>query len=165
MQDSWAGWREPSRLFWLQCYISLTMSFRSVYRDAPDYVAAPLALLASSVVGLILAGLGAAAFAFLRGKIRHTDDLDNTIVAFFFVAPGIAILGFVSCFSVFMNCHRPISWRVPTFTFALGVTLIWVWGRDWLGVAPFIPGTVAWLGLCWFSSRKVNTRNEHVLQA
>jgi O-antigen/teichoic acid export membrane protein len=138
------------------------MSIRSVYRNAPDYVAAPLALLASCLVGLILAALGAATFAFLLGKLHHTDDLDNAIFAFFFVAPGIAILGFVSCFAVLMNWHRPISWRVPTFAFALGITLVWAWGHDWLGVAPFIPGTVAWLGMCWVSNGKVNTRNEHV---
>jgi O-antigen/teichoic acid export membrane protein len=141
------------------------MSIRSVYRNAPDYVAAPLAVLASGLAALILAALGAAAFAFLVGELHHTDDLENAIVAFFFVAPGIAILGFVSCFAVLMNWHHPISWRVPTFAFALGVTLIWVWGHDWLGVGPFIPGTVAWFGLCWVSSRKVNTRNEHVVQA
>jgi len=141
------------------------MSVRSIYRGAPNYVAAPLVLLASSLVGLILAALGAATFAFLLGKLHHTDDLDNAIVSFFFVAPGIAILGFVSCFAVFMNWRRPISWGVPTFAFALGVTVAWVWGHDWLGVAPFIPGTVTWLGLCWFSNRKVNTRNEHVVKA
>ena len=141
------------------------MTIRNAYREAPDYVAAPLALLSSSLVGLILAALGAAAFAFLVGKLHHTDDLDDAIVAFFFVAPGIAILGFVVFFAVFMNWHRPISWRVPTFAFALGVTSVWVWGHDWLGIASFIPGTVAWLGLCWFSMRKVNTRNEHVVQA
>jgi hypothetical protein len=76
------------------------MSIRSVYRNAPDYVAAPLALLASSLVGFILAALGAATFTFLFGKLHHTDDLDNAIFAVFFVAPGIAILGFVSCFEL-----------------------------------------------------------------
>ena len=90
MQDSWAGWRElcPA-LFWLQCYISLTIELnRSVYRDAPDYVAAPLALLASSVVGLILAGLGAAAFAFLTWKasVTRMTSISRSSL-FFFVAP------------------------------------------------------------------------------
>jgi hypothetical protein len=125
------------------------MSIRSVYRNAPDYVAAPLALLASCLVGRILAALGAATFALLLGRLHHTDDLDNAIFAFFFVAPGIAILGFVSCFAVLMNWHRPISWRVPTFAFALGMPLVWAWGHDWLGIVH--PGNrcLAWsvLGL------------------
>jgi hypothetical protein len=141
------------------------MSLRSIYRDLPDYVGVPLALLASSLVSLIVAALGAVIFAFLRGKLRASDDLDNAIIAFFFVAPGIAILSFVSCFAVFMSWHRPIGWRVPTFAFAICVISVWMWGHDWLGVTPFIPGAVAWLGLCWFSSRKVNTRNEHVISA
>jgi hypothetical protein len=75
------------------------MSLRSIYRDLPDYVGVPLALLASSLVSLIVAALGAVIFAFLRGKLRASDDLDNAIIAFFFVAPGIAILSFVSCFA------------------------------------------------------------------
>ena len=134
----------------------------SVYRDAPDYVAAPLALLVSGLVSLTIAFLGAAALAFLLGKLHQPGDLGDAIVAFFFVAPRIAIVGLVSCFAVFMSWHRPISWQVPTFAFALGITLVWIWGHDWLGVAAFIPGTVAWLGMCWVSNGKVNTRNEHV---
>jgi hypothetical protein len=143
------------------------MSIQSVYRRMPDYRAVPLALLASAVVALTLAALGAVTLDFLLGKFHRPGDLGDAILAFFFVAPSVAVLAFVSCFSILINWHRATSWRAPTFAFALGAILVWVWAHDFggIGFAPFVPGTIAWLVSCWFLHRRSSSHSEHVLQA
>jgi hypothetical protein len=131
----------------------------------PDHLAVTLALLASCVVALTLAAVGAATLDFLLGKLHQAGDLADAILAFFLVAPSIAVLGVVSCFAVLMNWHRAISWRAPTFAFTLGVILVWVWGHDWIGITPVVPGAIAWLVICWLSGRKVSAHTEHVVKA
>jgi hypothetical protein len=79
--------------------------------------------------------------------------------------PSIAIFVFVSSFAFLMSWHRVISWRAPTIAFALGVIAVWMWGHDWLGVAPFVPGTIAWLVICWLFRGEVSVDNEHVVKA
>jgi hypothetical protein len=133
----------------------------------PDYLAVPLALLASAVVALTLAALGAATLNFVLGKFHGPGDLGDAILAFFCAAPSIAVLAFVSCFSILVNWHSPASWRAPTFAFALGAILVWVWPLDFggIGFAWYVPGTVAWLVSFWLLRRKVSAHSEHVLEA
>jgi hypothetical protein len=133
----------------------------------PDYFALPLALLASGVAALVLAALGAATLYFILGRFHRADDLDDAILAFFFVTPSIAVLAFVFCFSILVNWHHKTSWRTPTFAFALGGTLVWVWPLDpgGIGFPWYAPGIVAWLVSCWILRRKGISSTEHVLQA
>ena len=133
----------------------------------PSYLAVPLALLASAVVALALVALGVFALDFLLDKFHRGDDLDHAILAVFYAAPSIAVLGFVSCFSILVNWHHATSWRSPTFAFVLGAILVWVWPLDFggIGVAWYMPGTVAWLVSCWLLRRKVSAHSDHVLQA
>jgi hypothetical protein len=116
----------------------------------PDCVAVPLALLASAVAAVTLAALGAATLDLLLGRLRRSDDLDDAILAVFFVAPSIAVLAFVFCFSILVNWHHATSWRTPTFAFVLGAILVWVWPFDFggIGVAWYVPGAIAWLVSC-----------------
>jgi hypothetical protein len=133
----------------------------------PDYLAVPLALLASGVVALTLAALGAATLYFLLGRFHRTDDLDDAILAVFFLAPSIAVLAFVSCFSILVNWHHATSWRTPTFAFVLGAILVWIWPLDFggSGLAWYMPGAVAWLVSCWLLHRRPTAHTNHVLQA
>jgi hypothetical protein len=120
------------------------MSIQGLYRGIPVYLAVPLTILASAVVALALAFLGAVAVDFLFDEFRGRADLGDTFLAVFYAGPAIALLGFVSCFSVLMNWHHATSWRAPTFAFALGAILLWVWGRDFdgIGFAWYLPGTI-----------------------
>ena len=133
----------------------------------PDYLATPLALLASGVVALTLAALSAATLDFLLGKFHRPGDLGDAILVFFFAAPGVAVFGFVFCFSVLINRHHATSWWAPTFAFALSVVLVWVWARDFggIGLAWYVPGTIAWLISCWLLRRKLSSPSEHVIEA
>lgn len=141
------------------------MGLAKLYRKAPDYVALPLALLLSAAAAITLAALGGIVLDFLLAKFRRADDLDDAILAFFYVAPAIALLGFVSAFSLLANWHREASWRVPTFALALGAVLLWGWGRDWLGPLTFVPGILAWAGSCMLTHRKSDRHPTHVLKA
>jgi ABC-type proline/glycine betaine transport system permease subunit len=141
------------------------MSIQIAYRRMPEYLATPLALLVSAVLALTLAALGATTLDFLLGKFQRSDDLDNAITAFFFAAPSIAVLAFVFCFSILSNWHHATSWRAPTFAFALGSSLLWLWTHDWIGFAWYVPGTFAWLVSCWLCHRRSISHSEHVLQA
>jgi hypothetical protein len=144
------------------------MSVQSGYRRMPDYLAAPLALVASAVVALAFALVGAYTLNFLLGKLlQNQGDLGYAITAFFLAAPGIALLAFVFCFSVVMNWHHATTWRTPTFAFALGAVLVWVWARGFggIGVAWYVPGAVGWLLSCWFLSSKGTAHTEHVAKA
>jgi hypothetical protein len=58
----------------------------------PVYVALPLALVASAVVALAFAALGAVALDFLVEKLHRTADLGDAILVYFLVAPSIAVL-------------------------------------------------------------------------
>jgi hypothetical protein len=142
---------ELSRFSLLQCYISLSMSIGSVYRRTPEYLAVPLALMASVLFALALATIGAYTFDLLLGKIHGPGDLGDAMLAFFDVAPSIAVLAFVVCFSFLVNWHHKTSWRTPTFAFLLVGILVWVWPFDFGGGSYvwYIPGTPAWLVSCW----------------
>lgn len=133
----------------------------------PTYLAAPLALVASAVAALTLAVLGEVALVFLLGKIHGPGDLGDAMLAFFCAAPSIAVLAFVSCFSILVNWHHATSWRTPTFAFVLGAILVWVWPLDFggIGFTWYLPGTIAWLASCWLLHRKSISHSEHVLQA
>jgi hypothetical protein len=152
-----------------RCYISLSMSIRSAYRSTPGYLAVPLALLTSAVAAVALATLGTFAKLFFLEKFHRpgAGDLGETILLVFFVTPSIAILGFVICFSILVSWHHSTSWRSPTFAFALGAVLVWVWAHDFggIGIAPFVPGAVAWLATCWFLRRRSGAHSDRVLQA
>jgi uncharacterized BrkB/YihY/UPF0761 family membrane protein len=134
----------------------------------PDYLAVPLALLASAVAALALAIFGEALLDSLLEKLLHRpSDLGLALLVWFYAAPSIAILGFVSCFSILINWRHPTSWRTPTFAFALGAILVWVWAHDFggIGFAWYVPGTIAWLVSCWLLRRKVSAHSEHVIEA
>jgi hypothetical protein len=144
------------------------MSIQSVYRRMPVYLAMPLSLLASAVAALTLAALGAVAVDFLLDEFHGRVDLGDTFLPFFYAGPAIALLGFVSCFSVLMNWHRATSWRAPTFAFALGAILVWVWSSNdfgRIGIAWYVPGAIAWLVSCWFLPRNASAHPEHVIEA
>jgi hypothetical protein len=143
------------------------MSIQSAYRRIPDYFAIPLFLLVSAVAALALAVLGEATLVSLLGKIHGPGDLGDAMVAFFCAAPSIAVLAFVSCFSILVNWHHATSWRTPTFAFVLGAVLVWVWPLDFggAGFAWYMPGTVAWLVSCWLLHRKVSAHSDHVIEA
>ena len=133
----------------------------------PTYLAAPLALVASAAAALTLAVLGEVTLVFLLGKIHGSGDLGDAMLAFFCAAPSIAVLAFVSCFSILVNWHHATSWRAPTFAFILGAILVWVWPLDFGGVgfAWYMPGTAAWLVSCWLLRRKVSAHSDHVIEA
>jgi len=153
-------------LFFAGCYISSVMSIRTGYRRIPVYLAMPLAVLASAGVALTLALVGAYTLNFLLGKLLQNEDaLGYAITSFFLAAPGIALLTFVFCFSVFINWHHATSWRAPTFAFALGAILIWTWAHDFggIGFAWYVPGTLAWLISCWFLHKGKGVQHQHVL--
>ena len=133
----------------------------------PVYLAIPLVLLVSAVAALTLAVLGGATLVFLLGKIHGPGDLGDAMLAFFCAAPSIAVLAFVSCFSILVNWHHATSWRTPTFAFVLGAILVWVWPLDFggFGFAWYMPGTVGWLVSCWLLRRKVSVHSDHVIEA
>ena len=143
------------------------MSIQNAYRRMPVYLAIPLVLLVSAVAALTLAVLGEATLVFLLGKIHGPGDLGDAMLAFFCAAPSIAVLAFVSCFSILVNWHHDTSWRTPTFAFVLGAILVWVWPLDFggAGFAWYMPGTVAWLVSCWLLRRKVSAHSDHVIEA
>jgi hypothetical protein len=144
------------------------MSIQSAYRRMPNYFAMPLALLASVVVAFAFALVGAYTLNFLLGKLfQNQDALGYAITAFFLAAPGLALLAFVFCFSVFINWHHATSWLTPTFSLALGSTLVWLWARDFggIGFAWYVPGTITWLASCWFLHRKSISQSEDAVQA
>jgi hypothetical protein len=143
------------------------MSIQSAYRRMPVYLAIPLVLLVSAVAALTLAVLGGATLVFLLGKIHEPGDLGDAMLAFFCAAPSIAVLAFVSCFSILVNWHHDPSWRAPTFAFALSAVLVWVWAHDFggIGFAWYVPGTIAWLVSCWLLRRKLSSPSEHVIEA
>jgi hypothetical protein len=132
----------------------------------PVYVAVPLALLASVIAASALALVGAFTLNFILGKLlQNRDALGYAITAFFLFAPGIALLAFVSSFSVFVNWHHAASWQAPTFTFATGAVLVWLWARNFggVGLVWYMPGTIAWLASCWLLRKKGDPIPEHVV--
>jgi len=133
----------------------------------PVYLAIPLVLLVSAVAALTLAVLGGATLVFLLGKIHGPGDLGDAMLAFFCAAPSIAVLVFVSCFPILVNWHHDTSWLAPTFAFALGAVLVWVWAHDFggIGYAWYVPGTIAWLVSCWLLRPKLSSPSEHVIEA
>jgi hypothetical protein len=143
------------------------MSIRSAYRRMPAYLALPLTLLASTVVALALAVVGVVTVDSLLDEFRGRSDLGNSFLAVFYAGPAIALLGFVSCFSILMNWHHATSWRAPTFAFALGAVLVWVWAHDFggIGFAWYLPGILAWLLSSWLLSRNASVHTEHVIEA
>ena len=150
-----------------RCYI-VSMSVGTAYRRVPGYLAVPLALLASAVVAVTLATLGTVAKLFFLEKFHRPGarDLGEAILLVFFATPSIAIFGFVICFSILVNWHHSTSWRSPTFAFALGAVLVWVWAHDFggVGIAPFVPGAVAWLATCWFLRRRSGAHSDRFLE-
>ena len=142
------------------------MSIRSGYRRMPAYLAVPLALLVSAVAALVLAVLGSVVVDSFLDGLRGTADLGHSFLAFVYAAPGIGLLAFVFCFSVFTNCYHAASWLTPTFAFALGTILVWLWTRDFGGVGFlwYLPGATAWLISCWFLHRRSISHSKHVLQ-
>jgi hypothetical protein len=139
---------------------------QSWYRRIPVYVALPLALVAAAAAALTLAVLGAVTLVFLLGRIHGPGDLGDAMLAFFGAAPSIAVLAFVSCFSILVNWHHATSWRTPTFAFVPGALLVWVWPLDFggFGFAWYMPGAAVWLVSCWLLHRKVSAHSDHVHQ-
>jgi len=135
----------------------------------PVYLAIPLVLLVSAVAALTLAVLGGATLVFLLGKIHGPGNLGDAMLAFFCAAPSIAVLAFVSCFSILVNWHHATSWRTPTFAFVLGAILVSIWPLDFggIGFAWYLPGAVAWLVSCWLLHQRPTPtpHTNHVLQA
>ncbi|MGA8212392.1 MAG: hypothetical protein WB799_02280 [Candidatus Sulfotelmatobacter sp.] len=142
------------------------MKIKGVYRRMPAYLAAPLALVASAAVALAFALVGAYTLNFLLGKLlQNQDALGYAITAFFLAAPGVALLTFVFCFSVFMNWHRTTTWRTPTFAFALGAIMVWTWARDFggIGLIWYAPGVLAWLLSSWFLHKRESVKPRYVV--
>lgn len=133
----------------------------------PVYIVVPLALFISAIVALALATFGAIAVDSLLDEYRGRADLGNSFFAFFYAGPAIALVGFVSGFSVLTNWHRATSWRAPTIVFAAGAVSVWLWAHDFggLGFAWYLPGAIAWLLSCWFLRKSTSARPEHAIEA
>jgi ABC-type proline/glycine betaine transport system permease subunit len=154
--------------FALRCYIILRMRIQSYYRRMSDYLAVPLALLASSVLSLALAVLITIPLDFLVEKLLHREnELGISLLVWFCAAPSLAVLVFVSWFSILINWHHATTWRTPTFACALGTILLWLWARDFggIGLAWYAPGIVTWIVCCLLLRRKGAPSTGHVLQA
>jgi hypothetical protein len=155
-------------LYFAQCYIRSVMGIRSAYRRVPSYVAAPLALLASAFVALALAFLASDPLDLLLEKLFHRPgSLGISLLVEFCAVPSIAVLAFVSFFTILISWHHVSSWRTPTFAFALSAILVWVWAHDFggIGFAWYIPGTIAWLLCCWLRQRSASAHSEHAIEA
>jgi hypothetical protein len=139
------------------------MSIKGAYRGMPDWFAVSLAILMSCVLALTIAVFGASALCLLLDKFRQPGDLGNAILAFFYVAPGVALLALVFCFAALVNWRSTTTWWIHTFAFVLGAISIWVWSHDRLGIAPFVPGAVAWSAVCWFAFKKTGAHSQHVV--
>src|SRR5215475_2592596 len=126
------------------------MSTQSAYRSMPAYMAVPAALICSAALAVV-SGM----ILMILASVSHlTDDFANGLFVAFVAAPSVSLFTFVSCFSFAIHCHHPTPWRTPTFAFALGASLLLLWGHDWLsfnwfGFIAFFPGGVAWLVSCW----------------
>jgi hypothetical protein len=142
------------------------VSIQSGYRRIPDYLAAPLALVVSAIMALALAVLGGVVVDSGLDGLRGSANLGRSFLAFFYAAPGIGLLAFVFCFSGFINRHHATSWLTPTFAFALGTILVWLWARGFGGVrfAWYLPGTIAWPVSCWLLHRKSISHSEHLCE-
>lgn len=140
------------------------MSVATTYRRMPLYFAAPAALIVSAG----LAVLSDLILMVIISTTHVTDDLGKGFFIVFVVSPSLALFTFVCCFSSAMHWHHHASWQAPTLAFALGVTVLLLWGHDWLGfnrlgLIAFLPGGVAWLVNSWLLNRK-HLPSKHVLQ-
>jgi hypothetical protein len=132
-----------------------------------NYLAVPIALLASGVLSLALAVLITIPLDFMVEKLLHREsELGISLLVWFCAAPSLAVLIFVSCFSIVTNWHHATTWRTPTFAFALGTISLWSWARNFggIGFAWYVPGIVAWLVCCLILRRKGISSTGHVLQ-
>ena len=137
------------------------MSIQSAYRRMPVYLAIPLVLLVSAVAALTLAVLGGATLVFLLGKIHGPGDLGDAMLAFFCAAPSIAVLAFVSCFSILVNWHHATSWRTPTF--ALFSALSWFRSGPLISVGSALHGTCREPSLGWLAAGSfIRGRRRHL---
>jgi len=130
------------------------------------YYAAPVALISSAALGL----LSGVILVIVLSMFRLTDDFGNALLVVFVAVPSLALFTFVSCFSLAMHWHHPTSWRAPTSAFALGASVLLLWGHDWLGVnrlgfIAFFPGGVASLVSCWLLHRRPKSHSQHALEA
>jgi hypothetical protein len=144
------------------------MSIPNSYRGVSDYLAVPFALLASGVLSLALAVLVTIPLDFVVEKLLHREsELGISLLVWFCAAPSLAVLVFVSCFSILINWHHATTWRTPTFAWALGTILLWLWARDFggVGLAWYAPGIIAWIVCCLLLRRKGISSTGHVLQA
>lgn len=143
------------------------MSIQIAYRGMPDYIAVPLALLASAVAAAALAALGVFTLVVLLQRFEGPDGPAAGVLLVVAML-NIAVPTFVSCFSALVHSHHVTVWQAPTFAFVLCVTLTFMWMPFAITFAPIVLGTgaVAWLGSCWFlRRRKLNAHSEHVIEA
>ena len=133
----------------------------------PEYIAVPLAVLVSCILSLALAVLITISLEFFLGKLLHREnDLGLSLLVWFCATPSLAVLSFISGFSILVNWHHATSWRTPTFAFALGTILVWLYVRGFggIGFEWYAPATVDWFLCCLILRRKGISSTEHVLQ-
>jgi len=130
----------------------------------PDYLATPLAVLASTVVALTFAALGVFKLDFLFKRFNGPDG-PGAGVLIILVAVNIAVPGFIAVASILVNLRRRTSWQTPTIAFASCIVLIRMLGPFDVQFAPFMlcSGALAWVASCWFLRRKEIASPEHVL--
>lgn len=127
------------------------MDIQATYRQMPEYLAIPLAVMASAVVASALGVLGAFAVDFLFTKLSGFDG-PGAGVLLIVVVLNIAVSAFIATISILVNLHHRSSWRVPTLTFGSCIVLIRLLGPFDIRFAPFVLGTgaVTCLVSCWF---------------
>ena len=138
------------------------MSIQSAYREIPNYLALPLAFLASAVIALALAALGAVTAGFLLVKLDGADGPGaGVLVILTFL--NIAVSAFIGSTSILANLHHRTSWRIPAVAFVLCVILVRALGPFDLRFAPFMLGTALLVCLlsCWSLRRKEVATTEH----
>ena len=149
----------------LWCYISPNMSIQGAYRRIPDYLALPLAFLASAIIALAVAAIGALTTGFLLEKLDGADGPGAGVLVILLVFLNMAASAFIGGASVLANLHPRSSWRIPVLAFVFCVILVRALGPFDVQFAPFYVGTglVVCLLSCWFLRRKEVASTEHAI--
>ena len=140
------------------------MSIPSAYREIPNYLALPLAFLASGVVAFAFAAVGAQTTGFVLEKLDGVDGLGAGVLVIL-VFLNIAVSAFIVSASVLTKLHHRSSWPVPAMAFVFCIILIRALGAFEVQSSPLMLGTglLACLLSCWFLRRREVSSAEHVL--
>ena len=140
------------------------MSIQGAYRGIPYYLALPLVFLASAIIALAVAAIGALTTGFLLEKLDGADGPGAGVLVIL-VFLNIAASAFIGGASVLANLHHRSSWRIPVLAFVFCVILVRALGPFDVQFAPFYVGTglVVCLLSCWFLRRKEVASTEHAI--